>query len=74
MGFIRDQEERLARRYLEWQYQRINQPLPAVEILREKAARIVEDAHRIARKRGRNVLAIIKEMAADIKKDGTSPD
>lgn len=74
MGFIREQEERLARRYLEWQYQRISQPLPAAEILREKAVQIVEEAHRIARKRGRNVLGIIKEMAADIKKGGTPPD
>ena len=68
MGFIRQQEERLAIRYLEWQYQRNNQPVPSAAILRGKAAEIVEEAHRIARKRGRNVLSIIKEMVEDIKK------
>ena len=68
MGFIRQQEERLAIRYLEWQYQRSNQPVPSAEILQIKAAEIVEEAHRIARKRGRNVLSIIKEMVEDIKK------
>ena len=68
MGFIRQQEERLAIRYLEWQYQRSNQPVPSAAILQSKAAEIVEEAHRIARKRGRNVLSIIKEMVEDIKK------
>ena len=29
----------------------------------------VDDAHAIARKRGRNVLGIIKELVEDIKKD-----
>lgn len=68
MGFIREQEERLALKYLQWQYQRNRQPVPAAEILRDKAAQIVAEAHRIARKRGRNVLSIIKEMVADVKK------
>jgi len=68
MGFIRQQEERLALRYLQWQYQRRQQPVPPDSKLRPKAAEIVEEAHRIARKRGGNVLSIIKEMVADIKK------
>jgi len=68
MGFIRQQEERLAIRFLEWQYQRSNQPVPSAEILQSKAAQIVEEAHRIARKRGQNVVTIMKEMVADIKK------
>jgi hypothetical protein len=68
MGFIRQQEERLAVRFLERQYQRSNQPIPSAEILQSKAAEIVDEAHRIARTRGRNVVAIMKEMVADIKK------
>lgn len=68
MGFIRQQEERLAIRFLEWQYQRNHQPVPSAEILQSKAAEIVDEAHRIARKRGQNVVAIMKEMIADIKK------
>lgn len=68
MGFIRQQQERLALRYLQWQYQRRQQPVPPDSLLQQKAAQIVEEAHGIARKRGRNVLSIIKELVADIKK------
>ena len=68
MGFIRQQEERLAVRLLIWQYQRLKIPVPAMEALEKQAARFVEDAHRIARDRGRNVVSILKEMITDIKK------
>ena len=67
MGFIRQQEERLAVRLLIWRFQRINVPVPAMEELEKQAVRFVEDAHRIARERGRNVMSILKEMINDIK-------
>ena len=67
MGFIRQQEERLAVRLLIWQYQRMNIPVPEMEELEQQAARLVEDAHRIARERGRNVISILKEMIGDLK-------
>ncbi len=67
-GFVRRQEERLAVRLLEWRYQRMNLPLPSKDELERRATGIVDDAHRIARERGRNVMSIIKEMVADIKK------
>ena len=67
MGFIRQQEKRLAVRLLIWQYQRMNIPVPAMEELEQQAARLVEDAHRIARERGRNVISILKEMIGDLK-------
>ena len=67
MGFIRQQEKRLAVRLLIWQYQRMNIPPPAMEALEQQAARFVEDAHRIARERGRNVMSILKEMIGDLK-------
>ena len=67
MGFIRQQEERLAVRLLIWQHQRMNVPVPAMEELKQQAARLVEDAHRIARERGRNVMSILKEMIGDLK-------
>ena len=70
MGFIRQQEERLAVRLLIWQYQRLKIPVPAMAELEKQAARFVEDAHRIARDRGRNVVSILKEMITDIKKGG----
>ena len=67
-GFIRRQEERLAVRYLVWRYQRINSPIPSASELDRTAVQIVDEAHRIAHKRGRNVMSIIKEMVDDLKK------
>ncbi len=66
-SFVRRQEERLAIRLLTWQYQRMNLPVPVIGELERQAAKIVDDAHRIARERGRNVMSIIKEMVANIK-------
>jgi hypothetical protein len=67
VGFIKQQEKRLAVRLLAWQYQRMKIPVPAMEDLEQQAARFVEDAHRIARERGRNVISILKEMIGDLK-------
>ena len=69
MGFIRQQEERMALRYLAWQYQRMNLAKPPTKELEKQAAKIVDDAHAIARERGRNVWVIMKELAEDFKKD-----
>ena len=68
MGILRHQEKRLAIRLLSWQYKRVNLSLPAIEELERQADRLVDDAHRIARESGRNVMSIIKEMIADVKK------
>ena len=68
MGFIRQQEERLAIRLLVWQYKRENLVVPHPEKLRDQAATIVEEAHRTARETGGNVIAIVKEMIGDLKK------
>jgi hypothetical protein len=69
MGFVRDQEERLAIRLLTWQYQRMNRPLPASSDLEGLARKLVDDAHRIARERGRNVFEIIKDLIKDLMSD-----
>jgi len=68
MGILRHQEKRLAIRLLSWQYKRENLSLPAIEELERQADKLVDDAHRIARESGRNVMSIIKEMIADVKK------
>ena len=68
MGFIRQQEERLAIRFMTWRYQKLNKPVPDEAELRIQASKIVAEAHRIARERGRNVVAIIKDLVNDIKK------
>jgi hypothetical protein len=67
VSFFRQQEKRLALRLLIWQYQRMNISVPAIEELQQQADRLVEDAHRIARERGRNVISILKEMIGDLK-------
>ena len=68
MGFIKEQQKRLAIRFLTWQYEKRNLPVPSRIELEKHAAGIVKDAHRIARERGRNVISIIKEMITDIKR------
>jgi len=67
VGFIKQQEKRLAVRLLIWQYQRMNIIVPSMEELEQQADRFVDDAHRIARERGRNVISILKEMIGDLK-------
>jgi hypothetical protein len=68
MGFFRIQEENLAMRLLAWRYERMGLPVPGMSELRRQAKTIVDDAHRIARDRGRNVMSIVKEMVNDIRK------
>ena len=68
LGFLRQQEKKVALRLLAWQYQRQSMPLPAIGELEQQASRLVDDAHRIARERGQNVIAIIKELVGNIKK------
>lgn len=68
MGFIRRQEERMAMRLLAWQYQRQQQPLPGAAALRRQAEGIVDQAHQIARRRGGNLAAILKELVADLRR------
>ena len=68
MGFLRRQEERLAERFLVWKYQRMDLAVPTPPILKSQASKIVEDAHRIARETGGNVMSIIRELIDDLKK------
>jgi hypothetical protein len=68
VGFFRQQEERMAMRFLAWRYQKLKTPVPDDAQLKIQAAQIVAEAHRIARERGRNVVAIIKDLIEEIKK------
>ena len=68
MGFFRQQEERLAMRFLSWQYEKLKMPNPGEVELKQQAAKIVDEAHRIGRERGQNVVSIIKELISDLKK------
>jgi len=68
IGFIKNQEQKLAIRLLAWHYEKNAIVMPPPSELRQQADRLVNDAHRIARERGRNVMSIIKDLVADIKK------
>lgn len=68
MGFIRQQEQRLAIRFLSWQYQKLSKKIPDDEELERQATKIVNEAHRIARQRGENVISIIKDLIVDLRK------
>jgi len=70
MGFIRQQEEKMAVRLLTWRYQKMNITVPSMPELERQAAKLVEDAHRIARERGRNVISIMKDLVDDLKSKG----
>lgn len=69
MSFFRQQEEKLAMRFLSWQYQKLDVPVPDDAELARQAVKIVEEAHQIARERGRNVVSIMKDLIADLKKN-----
>ena len=65
MGFIRRQEERMTIQFLTWKYQKSNMALPPESELQKQASQIVDDAHRIAKERGSNVLSILKELTGN---------
>jgi len=58
----------MAMRLLAWRYQKMNLPVPEESRLAEMASTLVDDAHRIARERGKNVWLILKELVEDWKK------
>lgn len=68
MGFIRRQEEKLAVRLIRWHQEQNNLPALAPEELAQKSAALVDEAHRVARRRGKNLVAIMKDMVADVLK------
>ncbi len=67
MNFIRKQEENLALRLLIRQYRKQQAPLPTPDALARQAVLLVDQAHAIARERGRNVAGILKDLLANIK-------
>ncbi len=68
MGFIRDQEIRLAMKLLDWKYKNMKMPVPNRDSLKQQAEKVVEDAHRIAKEKGHNLIDIMKDLINDIKK------
>ena len=65
MGFIRNQQIQIAMRLLRWKYQKDGLPAPAPQQLEQQAASVVDEAVRIAKHRGQNIAAIIKDVIGD---------
>ena len=68
MSFIRRQEEKVATRLIQWYQQKQAIPPLSPDELARKAAVLVDEAHRVARHRGKNVLSIMKDMVSDVMK------
>lgn len=69
IGFFRKQQERLAERFIRRQYEKKGLAPPDDITLSLQAAQMVAEAHHIAKKRGRNVLDILKELTDDLISD-----
>lgn len=60
-GFVRKQEVAFAKKLLVWKYEKSGMVLPDDAAISAQAEKIVYDAHIIAKKRGGNVLEILKD-------------
>lgn len=69
-GVVRQQEIAFAKKLLIWKHENAGTALPDEAALRDLAEKIVADAHEIAKKRGRNILEILKTQINDIKNKG----
>jgi hypothetical protein len=58
----------MACRFLSWRYEKMGVDVPPPAELQAQAAKVVDEAHRIARETGGSVMAIIKELITDLKK------
>ncbi len=61
-GFVRKQEILFAKKLLTWKYENSGTGLPDDAALYAHAQQVVEQAHVIAQKSGKNVLDILKEL------------
>lgn len=65
MGFVKNQQIKMAARLLAWQYTKEGSRRPDDTRMEQQARQLVDDAHRIARQRGGNVLSILKEVVKE---------
>lgn len=61
-GFFRQQEIRMAMKLLKWHFEKQKFTLPDDAALSLQASKLVDEAHRIAKERGKNVIGIIKDL------------
>lgn len=65
-GFVRKQEIAFAKRLIVWKYEKAGITLPDDSVITTYAEKIVDDAHVVAQKRGKNIWDIIKEAVRDL--------
>jgi ketopantoate reductase len=68
MGFWQKQQVNAAARYLRWHYEKKNADIPEPAELERQAENLVAHARQIARRTGRNVLVIVKDLVDEIKR------
>ena len=66
-GFIRKQEIAFAKRLIVWKYKESDKVLPDDAAISAYAEKVVDEAHDIAKKRGSNVMGILKDTIKKIK-------
>ena len=68
MGFWRTQQIKAAEKFLKWQYEKSGSSQPDPATLRKQASAVVDRAGEIAKRTGRNVFEIVKELIGDLRK------
>ncbi len=66
-GFVRKKEVAFTKKLLVWKYENSGSALPDDAVISAHAEKVVEDAHIIAKRSGRNVLEILKDSFKDMK-------
>jgi len=62
---LRQSELKLVKSILRWKFQKEGSPIPDESELDASASRLLDEAREIARKRGKNLLDILKEEAKE---------
>ncbi|MCP3925735.1 MAG: hypothetical protein GY714_24465 [Desulfobacterales bacterium] len=62
MGFIKNQQIKIAANLLEWKLKNDGMKVPERKILKAQAEKVVDEAIKITKTRGINILSILKEL------------
>ncbi|MEJ2040778.1 MAG: hypothetical protein P8X55_17890 [Desulfosarcinaceae bacterium] len=68
MTFWQRQQARAAAKFLRWRYEKEGREIPEPAELDRQADHLVDQARQIAKRTGRNVFDILKELVQDLKK------
>ena len=67
MSFWQRQQVKAAEKFLKWQYEKSGGAPPDEAELERQAAAVVDKARQIAKRTGRNVFEIVKDLIRDLK-------